>query len=160
HGEPHRPRHRRRPPRRPARPLRAPARRARAREARAVNGWQAFAAGIDPAHIPALCCALLLPILVVADRALYPARPRARLLGAGPDDRGAAWLLGISAAVPLGLPFGHHDDPRLIAGFLGSGALYALVARRAYAGRSWRLIAAPLILATLVAYVAVLATGG
>jgi hypothetical protein len=146
-----------------------------------MNAWQTFATGIDPAHIPALCAALLLPILVTADRArrrhrepplALVAPPRTRQgpppgpapastgAGTGVGGRVGGWLLGVSAAVHVGLPFGHHDDPALVAGFLGSGGLYGVLAVRAYTGRRWRGAAVPLILATLAAYLWVLAKGG
>jgi hypothetical protein len=55
---------------------------------------------------------------------------------------------------------GHVDGVLLTMAFLGSGAAYAWLAMRAWEGRSWRMLSALLLLATLVAYVSVAATGG
>src|SRR4029450_2714179 len=71
-----------------------------------------------------------------------------------------AWLLGISAAVHLALPLGHFDGLLLAAAFVGSGAAYAWLAVRAVEGRSWRLLSAALVVATLVAYLVGTGTGG
>jgi hypothetical protein len=72
----------------------------------------------------------------------------------------AAWLLGIAAAVHLGLPLGHHDGPVLTVAFLASGAAYAWLAMRAFEGRSWRLLSGLLVVATLIAYLVVAGSGG
>ncbi len=72
----------------------------------------------------------------------------------------AAWLLGVAAAVHLALPLGHFDGPLLTIAFVGSGAAYAWLAIRAYEGRTWRLWSALLLVATLISYLVVSATGG
>jgi len=138
-----------------------------------VNALRAFAAGIAPEHVPALVAGVLYPVGLVAARRLA-ARTRAARTGlssdAGPAAvaaapaslavRLAAVLLGTSAAVHLALPLGHHDDARTTVAFLASGVAYGLLAYRAGRGRRWRLPAALLVLATLVAYLVVLGTGG
>ncbi len=159
-----------------------------------MNGWQAFTAGIDPGHVPALVAGLLFPVGLVATRRL---RGRTRALratlttestvdtprstvdtprstvdshgstvdgaAAGPAslaDRFAGVLLGVSAAVHLALPLGHHDSAAKTVAFVASAAGYGWVAWRALTGRRWRLLTAPLVLATLIAYAVVLGSGG
>lgn len=120
-----------------------------------MNGADAFWIGIAPAHAPALVAALLLPVLVLVARRLRRGRPTQTTM----VEKWAAWLLGIAAAVHLALPLGHVDGGLLTIGFLGSGAAYAWLAMRAWQGRSWRLMSAGLIVATLVGYLVVAGTG-
>ena len=117
-----------------------------------MNAWQSFAEGISPHHVPALLTLALLPVAVWAIRRLRtpsPTESPASLL-----DRWAAGLLGISAAVHLGLPLGDHDNALLAAAFLVNGIAYGWLALRAATGRSYRVPATTLILATLVGYLA------
>jgi hypothetical protein len=141
-----------------------------------VNGLESFTVGIAPGHIPALVAAALLPVAVMLIRSVRASVPSSRaVLGPGiglltrtaaapsapPSamQRWAAWLLGIAAAVHLGLPFGHLDAPVLALAYIGSGTAYAWLALRAASGRSWRMAAAPLLVATLIAYLVVTGTG-
>jgi hypothetical protein len=137
-----------------------------------MNPAETFAAGIAPMHVSALVAAMLLPVLVLVVRRLrspmipegspsalstvYTSRPRQ------PDTvrRWVAWLLGIAAAVHLALPLGHLDGVLLTLAYVGSGAAYAWLALRAYEGRSYRLFASLLLIATLVAYLVVSGAGG
>ena len=122
-----------------------------------MNPAQIFAAGIAPDHIPAL----LAPFVLLAVRFFRPRRP------AGPwpvpevplPTRVFAALMWISAAVHMALPFGHHDNLVLAAAFLGSGVAYGWLAHRAVHGRRYRTLSVLLILATLVAYPAVVLSG-
>jgi hypothetical protein len=123
-----------------------------------VSPLESFAVGIAPQHAPALIAALLLPILVFVVRRLRP--PTVQVRRSTMVELWAAWLLGISAAVHLALPLGHYDGPVLAIGFVGSGAAYAWLAMRALEGRSWRLMSALLIVATLIAYLVVTGKGG
>ena len=105
-----------------------------------------FVVGIAPDHWPALVAVAVLPGVVrLAQRVGAQRRSVATALDAGPPAgrtpppvglpvRLAAWLLGISAAAHLALPLGHHDEPLLVAGFLGSGVAYGWLAVRAGAG--------------------------
>jgi len=131
-----------------------------------MNSWEAFWVGIAPQHAPALVAAAILPVLVIAARR-FRTRTRAELglTGAplrptGTLEVWAAWLLGIAAAVHLALPLGHFDGPLLAVAFVGSGAAYAWLAMRALEGRSWRLLSALLLIATLIAYLVVSGVGG
>ncbi len=137
-----------------------------------MNPGEAFAIGIAPMHMPALVAAMLLPVMVFVVRRLRaPVIPSAD--GAaqttvvqtphynpGMVRMWAAWLLGITAAVHLALPLGHYDGPLLTIAFLAGGAAYAWLALRAYEGRTWRLWSALLLVATIIAYLVVSATGG
>jgi hypothetical protein len=124
-----------------------------------VNGADAFSVGIAPAHVPALVAALLLPVLVLVVRHIRTP-VRTTVMSATVVEKWAAWLLGIASAVHLALPLGHVDGVLRTIGFLGSGAAYAWLAIRAWEGRSWRLLSALLIVATLVGYLVVTGTGG
>jgi hypothetical protein len=142
-----------------------------------VSEGELFLAGIAPEHVPALVAALLLPALVLGYRRLagrtsevgvilradapapIPAPARVRRV-VPVDERVAAWLLGVAAIVHLALPLGHHDDAGLTVAFLVDGAAFGWLALRAAAGRRWRPLAAPLVLATLVGYLVVLVRGG
>jgi hypothetical protein len=133
-----------------------------------VNGLDAFAVGIAPQHVPALLAACLLPVLVFIARRLRGQFGILDRAGAGIATRPGvdrpiriwvAWLLGTTAAVHLALPLGHYDGPLLAIGFLASGVGYAWLAMRALEGRSWRLMSAPLLIATLIAYLSVVGTG-
>jgi hypothetical protein len=135
-----------------------------------VSVLETFAVGIAPDHWPALVAAAALPAVVaVARRVSTQRRALAAQLGnavSAPTapvplvPRLVAWLLGLSAAVHLALPLGHHDDPLLLVGFLGSGVAYGWLALRAARGKRYTLGTALLILANLVAYLVVLGTGG
>ena len=153
-----------------------------------MNPLAAFFAGIAPEHVPALLAALLLPVLWWLVRrfqrtdSAHPGAP-VRVAGsagttgslwtaasawtAAPVDRPplmlterwAAALLAVSAAVHLALPLGHLDGPLLALGYVAAGAGYAWLVVRVRRGRRWRLPAALLTVATLVAYLAVAGTG-
>jgi hypothetical protein len=122
-----------------------------------VTEWQTFLAGIAPDHVSALLAALALPVLLLTFR-----RRLAATIGSArslePDRRWAFWLLGLAAVVHLALPLGHVDGPVLAVLFVADGAGFGWLAIRVVRGRSWRLLAAPLLVATLVAYLVV--TGG
>lgn len=140
-----------------------------------MNPIETFTVGIAPMHVPALVAAMLLPVLVLVVRRLRlpvlpdaagaapTVRPAERSIVNGQPDlvrRWVAWLLGIAAAVHLALPLGHYDGVLLTLAYLGSGAAYAWLALRAYEGRRYRLGASLLVVATLIAYLVVSATGG
>ncbi len=142
-----------------------------------MNPVDAFSVGIAPQHVPALVAALLLPVVVLVVRRLRspsgsrPPTDLGHFSGTGAPESSkiaavgavrlwAAWLLGTAAAVHLALPLGHHDGPVLTLAFLGSGAAYAWLAMRALEGRSWRLLSALLLIATLVSYLVVAGSGG
>ncbi|HEX6870107.1 MAG TPA: hypothetical protein VF163_03325 [Micromonosporaceae bacterium] len=141
-----------------------------------MNPLDAFAVGIAPDHLPALVAALALPIVVLMGRRLRanPA-PVAQPVGAtpgqgpigttpgstaGPVRAWTAWLLGLSAAVHLALPLGHADGLVLTLGLLGCGAGFAWFAVRAWQGRSYRLGASLLLVATLAGYLIVTGVAG
>jgi hypothetical protein len=113
-----------------------------------VNPAQILIAGIDPGHVPALFAPLALLLFPILRRAPVDLPTRT-----------FAWLMAASAAVHLALPTGHHDNPVLVAAFLGSGAAYGWLAYRALTGHRYRLLAVLLILATLVAYLAMVLSG-
>jgi hypothetical protein len=69
-------------------------------------------------------------------------------------------LLGIAAAVHLALPLGHFDGLLRTAAYVGSGAVFAWLALRAWEGRSYRLWSALLLTATIIAYLAASLSGG
>ena len=108
-----------------------------------MNPVDTFEIGIAPEHIPALLAVIALPVIVfLAPRFAGPAglgtpprRPRPPL---SLFDRWVAWLLGICAAIHVGLPLGQHDRPVLVLGFLAIGAAYAWLAMRVVEGRPWR----------------------
>lgn len=137
-----------------------------------MNPAEAFAVGIAPMHMPALIAAMLLPVVVFLVRrvrtpVIHSATGSAETAAVQPPRYNpgtvrtwAAWLLGIAAAVHLALPLGHFDGPLLTIAFVGSGAAYAWLAIRAYEGRTWRLWSALLLVATVIAYLVVSATGG
>ena len=142
-----------------------------------MNPFESFAAGIAPEHGLALVAGMLTALWLGTAAARRPTRPLRSAIsrrmavsaatdhrlestyGAGVVDRWAGVLLGVSAAVHLVLPLHPHHGPVVAAGFLASGAAYAVLAHRALHGRRWRLPAALLVAATLVGYLAVLATG-
>jgi hypothetical protein len=133
-----------------------------------VNPVDAFEIGIAPEHILALLALLLLPFVVLVARRLGTPMPVGLGVRAGPDkvraplttvERWVAWLLAACAAVHAALPFGQHDRPVLVVGFLGAGAAFAWVAMRVVEGRSWRLWSALLFTVALIAYAAVSVTG-
>jgi len=142
-----------------------------------MNPAETFVVGIAPMHLPALIAAMLLPVLVLVVRRLrapvMPGRTRSPVaatptgtsymeIGRRPDTvrLWVAWLLGITAAIHLALPLGHLDGVLLTVGFVGSGAAFAWLALRAYEGRSYRLGASLLLVATLIAYLVVSGVGG
>jgi hypothetical protein len=128
-----------------------------------MTTWQTFVAGWDPDHLPALWAGLLfalIPLLAKASRRLagHPwSTPRN---GVTTADRVAGWLLADSAAIHLALPIGHHDDPTLTFLFLASGVAYGVLGWRALVGGRYRAASAVLIVATLIAYIDVVAAGG
>jgi hypothetical protein len=128
-----------------------------------------FAEGIAPDHWPALLAALL---LVPGAWWLRGRVERSAAAGAGwavtlrrrwaalPDPaRWAVWLLATTAVVHAALPLGHAGSPLLSLLFVASAAAYAALAWRVVAGRPWRAATALLMVATLVAYLVVVARG-
>ncbi len=137
-----------------------------------MNAGQIFVAGIAPDHVPALCAAVLVPILVLGHRYLSPRLsaefdaadfdPDATVsirLPASLPTRVFGWLMAISAAVHLALPLGHHDNGALTVAFLASGVAYGWLAYRAVTGRRYRTLSVPLILATIIAYLVMVLRG-
>jgi hypothetical protein len=129
-----------------------------------VSTLRTLVAGVDPDHVPALLAAVAYALVAPFTARLARLHPRtAALLPAVPvdiADRVAGWLLADSAAIHLALPIGHHDNPLRTVLFLGSGVAYGHLGWRALTGRRYRLWSALLVVATLVAYVGVVAAGG
>lgn len=115
-----------------------------------MNPVESLLTGIAPQHLPALVAGLLAALWLATRTA--PA-------GSTLVQRWAATLLGVSAAVHLALPLHPHHGPLVAAGFVASGAGFAVLAHRAHHGRSWRLAAALLVIATLGGYLAALGAG-
>ena len=122
-----------------------------------MNAWDVLMAGIAPDHLPALIVAAV----VLGALTGWSATPRGRRLLAGLTgaDRAAALLLAGSAAVHLALPLGHHDEAGLVLGFVGSGLGYGWLAAQVVRRRRWRLLAAALVVATLLGYLSVVGSG-
>lgn len=116
----------------------------------AVNPVETLLNGVAPEHGIALVAGMVAAVWLGTARRWRPSTL---------VDRWAGVLLGVSAAVHLTLPLNPHHGPWVSAGFLASGAAYALLARRALRGASWRLAASLLVVATLVAYLAVVGSG-
>jgi hypothetical protein len=114
-----------------------------------MTAGQIFVSGIAPEHVPALLAPLVLFVL----------RRFLRLPSVALPDRVVGWLMAVSAAVHVALPFGHQDGPLWTLAFLGSGAAYGWLAYRALTGRRYRVLSVLLILATLVAYLAAILSG-
>jgi hypothetical protein len=114
-----------------------------------VNPVETLLAGIAPEHAPTLVAGLLTAIWLSWPCWRWPSLVH----------RWAGVLLATSAAVHLALPLNAHHGALVNAGFLASGACYAVLARRAWRGRRWRMPAAVLITATLVAYAAAVVGG-
>lgn len=109
---------------------------------------------IAPGHELAVAAVAVLPVLAWVVRTLggvrivrlvdgYDGLPAIRKL--------AFWLLAISAAVHVGLAIG-HGGPGLRLLFVLDAAVLAEAARRLALGRSWRLLAAAVLLGSLMAY--------
>jgi hypothetical protein len=131
-----------------------------------MNPVDTFEIGIAPEHIPSLLAVIALPAIVLLAGHLRPTLPTG--LGQRRDrprapmtlfDRWAAWLLAICAAVHVALPLGQHDRPVLTLGFLAAGGAYAWLAMRVVEGRPWRLWTALLLVASLLTYAVVSASG-
>ncbi|HEY1485871.1 MAG TPA: hypothetical protein VGF84_07190, partial [Micromonosporaceae bacterium] len=120
-----------------------------------MTTWQVFANGFDPDHLPALFAGILYALVVAGIS--YGRRVRSTVPAA---DRLAGHLLGDSAAIHLALPIGHHDDPVLTFLFLASGVVYGVLGWRAIVGGRYRAASAVLLVATLIAYIDVVGTGG
>ncbi len=120
-----------------------------------MTTWQTFVAGFDPDHLPAFFAGLLYALAVP----IY-GRLTGRRSPAPAADRLAGHLLIDSAVIHAALPIGHHDDPVLTILFLASGVAYGVLGWLAIAGRRYRTASALLIVATLIAYVRVVGTGG
>ena len=119
-----------------------------------------FLNGLAPDHRPALIAVvLLIPGAWYLRRARWAAGMRQQWNAAPATVRWAAALLLVTAAVHLALPLGHHDSGLLTAAFLGSAVAYVAMAARAVEGRRWRTLTALLMLATLTAYLVVVARG-
>lgn len=117
--------------------------------------WQTFVAGFDPDHMPAFLLGLLYALAVPIYGRI---RPKTTVVPAA--DRLAGHLLMDSAVIHAALPIGHHDDPVLTVLFLVSGVAYGVLGWRAIVGGRYRTPSALLIIATLIAYVRVVGTGG
>lgn len=122
-----------------------------------MTTMQTFFAGLDPDHIPGLLAGVLLALLAPLTRLWRRSGTRPAV---PVSDRFAGWLLADSAAIHLALPIGHHDDPVLTFLFLASGVAYGVLGWRAIVGGRYRTPSALLIIATLIAYIDVVATGG
>ena len=109
-----------------------------------------FATGIAQEHAPALVAGVLAALWLGTARRWWPSTL---------VDRWAGVLLGVSAAVHLALPLNPHHGPVVSAGFVVSGAAYAVLAHRALHGARWRLATAALVVATLVGYLVVIVGG-
>lgn len=125
-----------------------------------MNTWQTFVAGFDPDHMPALIGGVLYALAVGVFGSVQRARGISPVHRAPAADRVAGHLLAGSGAIHLALPIGHHDDPVLTFLFLASGVAYGALGWRALAGGRYRTPSALLIVATLIAYVDVVGTGG
>jgi hypothetical protein len=121
-----------------------------------MNTWQTFAAGFDPDHLPALYAGILYALAVPLYGRLRP-RPASKTPYA---DRVAGHLLADSAAIHLALPIGHHDNLVLVVLFLASGVVYGVLGWRAIVGGRYRTPSILLLVATLIAYIDVVGTGG
>ena len=119
-----------------------------------MNAWSVLAAGIAPDHAVALVAGLV-ATAVVAVLGEVGVLPRVALA-----ERVTVLALVFTAALHLALPLGHHDGAVLALAFVGSGVAYALLALRVVQGRPWRRLATVLVVATLVAYLAVVGSGG
>jgi hypothetical protein len=108
--------------------------------------------GVLPEHVPALAAAVAVPFVVTWLVRSYP------LTTAGPRNRPALWLLTTSAFVHAGLVAG-HDRSMLTVLYAIDAAALALVVRRLVLGRSWRLAAAGVLVAGILAYMVSLVNG-
>ncbi len=116
-----------------------------------MNPIETMLTGVAPEHAAALAAGLLACLFL----------PFLRGGTTAPVARWAYVLLGGAAAVHLALPLGHRDSALLTAGFLGSGAVYGLLAWLAYADRrGWRTGTVLLVPLNLLGYLAVLGRGG
>ncbi|HEY2794366.1 MAG TPA: hypothetical protein VGJ28_18535 [Micromonosporaceae bacterium] len=120
-----------------------------------MTTWQIFAGGFDPDHLPALYAGILYALVAAAISLGRRSRSSVPIA-----DRLAGHLLGDSAAIHLALPIGHHDDPVLVVLFLASGVVYGVLGWRAVVGGRYRAASAVLLVATLIAYIDVVGTGG
>lgn len=125
-----------------------------------MNTFQTFGAGFDPDHLPGFVAGLLYALAVPAFGAWQRLRGRVTTPTVPAADRVAGHLLMDSAIIHLALPIGHHDDPVLTVLFLVSGVVYGVLGWRAIVGGRYRAPSAVLVVATLVAYVYVVGTGG
>jgi hypothetical protein len=130
-----------------------------------MNMWESFLVGIAPDHWPALMAAILLPVGIWVVRRL---RGPLSMTGPGPQpareplsllDKWIAVLLAVTAVVHLALPLGHHDEPVLLIGFVGSGVAWAWLAMRVVERKRYRLMAIGLAVATLIGYLVIVGGG-
>lgn len=108
-----------------------------------------------PEHQIAILAVLLLPLLAWAFRIRAASSPRMASLVAGFDAATAltrllVWLLAVSATVHLALALSHADQTRVV--FAIQAAALALVIGRLLAGRSWRVLAALVLVGSIGAY--------
>ncbi len=120
-----------------------------------MNTWQIFTTGFDPDHLPALYGGIVYAIGWAIY--WYVRRPASK---APIADQVAGHLLADSAAIHLALPIGHHDDPVLTFLFLASGVAYGVLGWRAIVGGRYRAPSILLLVATVIAYIYVVGTGG
>lgn len=110
-----------------------------------------------PDHMPGLLAAALVPIVfwLVRLRGRRGGRRTAPLLDGyrqlPANERFLTWLLGVSAAVHVGLVLG-ESEPALELLFALDAALLLIVARRLVLGRRYRLPAGLLLTGSIVAY--------
>jgi hypothetical protein len=108
--------------------------------------------GVLPEHAPALAAAVAVPFIVTWLARSYPHAT------AGSRNRPALWLLTTSASVHAGLVVG-HEWTLLTLGYAAYAGSLALVVRRLVLGRSWRLAAAFVLVAGILAYLVSLVNG-
>jgi hypothetical protein len=134
-----------------------------------MNSESTFVTGISPEHLPAFVAALLLiPAVWLGLRWLHgrsgdgdglASRLLLRWEAAAYARRLTALLLLTTGVIHLALPLGHHDSPVLTLMFWASGAAYTWLAFKSLGDGKWRLRAALLLVANIIAYLVVAGSG-
>jgi hypothetical protein len=134
-----------------------------------MNSNSTFITGISPEHFPAFIAALLLiPGVWLGLRWLranagdgegWASRLLTRWETASYARRLIALLLLTTGVIHLALPLGHHDEPALTLMFWASGGAYTWLAFASLSEGRWRLRAALLLVANIVAYLVVAGSG-